>query len=60
MTENDLIVAAPWILFGAALATVCILLIRARCGGPGSHPPLRHHERHRDGPRPIRSCRKDR
>jgi hypothetical protein len=30
MTGNDLIVAAPWILFGAALATVCILLLLAR------------------------------
>ena len=60
MTGNDLIVAAPWILFGAALATVCILLIRARGGGPGSHATPRRHERHRDGPPPIRSCRKDR
>lgn len=30
MTGNDLIVAAPWILFGAALATVFILLLLAR------------------------------
>jgi hypothetical protein len=60
MTGNDLIVAGPWILFGAALATVCILLLRARAGRPGSHAALRRHERHRDGPRPTRSCRKDR
>jgi len=30
MTGNDLMVAAPWILFGAALATLCILLLLAR------------------------------
>jgi hypothetical protein len=30
MTGNDLIVAAPWIVFGAALVTVCILLLLAR------------------------------
>ncbi len=30
MTGSDLIVAAPWILFGAALAAVCILLLLAR------------------------------
>jgi hypothetical protein len=30
MTGDELIVAAPWILFGAALATVCILLLLAR------------------------------
>jgi hypothetical protein len=30
MTGGDLIVAAPWILFGVVLATVCILLLLAR------------------------------
>jgi hypothetical protein len=30
MTGTDLIVAAPWIIFAAALAVVCIRLFRAR------------------------------
>jgi len=30
MTGNDLIVAAPWIIFGAGLSTVWIRLLRAR------------------------------
>jgi hypothetical protein len=29
MTGIDLIVAAPWIVFGAGLATVCFLLLRS-------------------------------
>ena len=30
MTGTDLIVAAPWIAFGAVLAAVCWLLLRSR------------------------------
>jgi hypothetical protein len=30
MTGIDLIVAAPWIVFGAVLVTVCWLLLRSR------------------------------
>lgn len=30
MTGSDLIVAAPWIIFGVALLGLCIPLIRAR------------------------------
>ena len=30
MTGTDLIVAAPWIIFAAALTVVCIRLVRAR------------------------------
>jgi hypothetical protein len=30
MTGIDVIVAAPWIAFGAVLATVCWLLLRSR------------------------------
>jgi hypothetical protein len=30
MTSNDLIVAAPWFIFAAALAAVCIRLLRSR------------------------------
>jgi hypothetical protein len=29
MTCSDLIVAAPWIIFGVALAVVCIRLFRS-------------------------------
>jgi hypothetical protein len=38
MTGNDLIVAAPWIIFGAGLSAVWIRLLRAR-----------HASRHRPG-----------
>jgi hypothetical protein len=43
MTASDLIVAAPWILFGVALTTICIALLRARASEVGG-----------DGPRPWR------
>ena len=42
MTGIDLIVAAPWIAFGAVLATVCWLLLRSRRAswrGPGRSCP---------------------
>lgn len=42
MTGNDLIVAAPWIIFGAALSSVCIRLLRSRRAAgqqPGRSPP---------------------
>jgi hypothetical protein len=36
MTLNDLIIATPWIIFGAALCAVGIrLLAGRRAGGPG-------------------------
>jgi len=41
MTVNDLLVAAPWILFGVALATVCLLLLSERGSGPRGHPAFR-------------------
>jgi hypothetical protein len=44
MTANDLLVAAPWILFGVALATVCFLLLSDRAG-PGSNPASRQLRR---------------
>jgi peptidoglycan biosynthesis protein MviN/MurJ (putative lipid II flippase) len=50
MTVNDLLVAAPWILFGVALATVCLLLLSER-GGPGGHPAFRALLRRRKGRR---------
>ena len=43
MTFNDLIVAAPWITFGAGLSAVCIRLLRSgRRSGPqpGRSPRL--------------------
>ena len=30
MTGTDLIVLAPWIVFAAGLAAICILLLRSR------------------------------
>jgi hypothetical protein len=30
MTGTDLIVLAPWIVFGVGLAAICILLLRSR------------------------------
>jgi hypothetical protein len=30
MISTDLIVAAPWIVFGAALVAVCVQLLRSR------------------------------
>jgi hypothetical protein len=30
MTESDLIVVAPWIVFGVCVAVLCIGLLRAR------------------------------
>ena len=30
MTGTDLIVLAPWIIFAAGLAAICVLLLRSR------------------------------
>jgi hypothetical protein len=35
MTGNDLFAAAPWILFGVALAAVCLLLLSEQGSKPG-------------------------
>ena len=37
MTGSDLIVLAPWIVFVAGLAVICVLLLRSRCAS-GSRP----------------------
>ena len=37
MTGSDLIVLAPWIVFIAGLAVICVLLLRSRCAS-GSQP----------------------
>ena len=31
MTGSDLLVLAPWIVFIAGLAVICVLLLRSRC-----------------------------
>jgi hypothetical protein len=50
MTGTDLIVLAPWVVFAVALATICLLLLRA----PG---PRRAHRarRSRRARRPART-----
>ena len=37
MTGSDLLVLAPWIVFIAGLAVICVLLLRSRCAS-GSQP----------------------
>ena len=37
MTGSDLLVLAPWIVFIAGLAVICVLLLRSR-GASGSRP----------------------
>jgi hypothetical protein len=37
MTGSDLLVLAPWIVFVAGLAVICVLLLRSRCAS-GSRP----------------------
>lgn len=50
MTGIDLIVAAPWIAFGVALAIICFLLLRSKhASGRGPEWPLRSSS-HPDGP----------
>jgi hypothetical protein len=43
MTENFLIVVAPWIIFGVCLVLLCIRLLRARRPGERS-PGLRRRD----------------
>jgi len=42
MTGTDLIVLAPWVVFAVALATICLLLLRAH-RAPGPRRPCRAH-----------------
>ena len=37
MTGSDLIVMAPWIIFGASLLAVCVRLLRSRRRSGGQH-----------------------
>ena len=43
MTESDLMVAVPWIIFGIGLLVLCVLLLR-------SHRPSRRRSRVSDQP----------
>jgi hypothetical protein len=44
MTGSDLIVAAPWIIFGVCLVVLCVSLIRARRSAPRSPSAKRRHD----------------
>ena len=48
MSGNDLIVAAPWILFAVALTVVCVLLLRSRRAEPRHGPADQVPAGHRD------------
>jgi hypothetical protein len=39
MTGSDLLVLAPWIVFIAGLAVICVLLLRSRSGFRLRRPP---------------------
>jgi hypothetical protein len=62
MTGNDLIVAAPWIIFGAALLAVCIRLLRSRRAAgqqPGRPDPPSPDPAGSGGPAPGRRGGRD-
>jgi hypothetical protein len=44
MTGSDLIVLAPWIIFGVCLVVLCARLLRARRSAPRSAPGRRGHD----------------
>ena len=46
MISTDLIVVAPWIIFGAALIAVCVRLLRARSASKPTErrPPNQEEE----------------
>ena len=39
MSGSDVIVVAPWIVFGAGLSVICLLLLRSRCQARRRPPP---------------------
>jgi hypothetical protein len=46
MISTDLIVVAPWVIFGAALIAVCVRLFRARrAARPRQRPSQTEEER---------------
>jgi hypothetical protein len=52
MTGTDLIVVAPWVVFAVALATICLLLLRAhRASGPRRSRRAHRSRRGRPPPR---------
>jgi len=58
MTGGDLAVLAPWVIFGACLAVICLRLIARRRASRRHPPPGRSIRRIRDAaarpPRPRR------
>jgi hypothetical protein len=42
MTGGDLVVLAPWVIFGACLAVICIRLLAWRRASRRRSPPGRH------------------
>jgi hypothetical protein len=44
MTESDLIVLAPWIIFAVCLLVLCTRLLRARRPAPRSRSARRRHD----------------
>ena len=44
MTGSDLIVLAPWIIFGVCLVVLCTSLFRARRSAPRSPSAKRRHD----------------
>ena len=56
MSGADLLMLAPWLLFGAGLAVIGYALLGRRRRAPGRRPPARRAppergHRHRDGSR---------
>jgi hypothetical protein len=67
MTGSDLLVLAPWIIFIAGLAVICVLLLRSRCASgsrlrrpPPSAPgaPAGREPAHRQDPQEA-TCREN-
>lgn len=44
MTGSDLIVVAPWVIFGVCLAVLCTRLLRARRSAQRPPAPRREHD----------------
>jgi hypothetical protein len=44
MTGSDLIVVAPWVIFGVCLAVLCVRLIRARRSAQRPPPARQDHD----------------
>lgn len=44
MTGSDMIVVAPWVIFGACLAVLCVRLLRARRSAQRPPAARREHD----------------